>query len=195
MIDRPQSAEKTLSALITADLAFLVIIDERAKIDDSRSQKSWCAGRPYEHLMEVAQLFDVPHIAYFEASNQQKPPDELPSPTISKDVIVSTHIDPWREPLFEKAVDEIGRSNLLVSGYCTQGAVTFAVLNALARGYETGYIADAASRSPSTEVSLATMRMIQAGAIPLSWRQLALEWQGDWAQSDTRERVAQLITC
>ncbi|MET1416701.1 isochorismatase family protein [Roseibium sp. HPY-6] len=113
---------------------------------------------------------------------------------VSRWITVNTHIDPWPVPQFEKAVNDTYRKSFLVSGCCTQGRVTFAVLIALARGYHIAHVADPTSGQSSTEACLGITSMNQAGAVPLSWRQLALGWQLNWADSDTRTRLLQFIT-
>ncbi|MEO1277541.1 MAG: hydrolase, partial [Planctomycetota bacterium] len=35
-------------------------------------------------------------------------------------------------------------------------------------------------------------RMVQAGAIPVTWQQVMLEWQRDWANQDTYEAVTDI---
>jgi nicotinamidase-related amidase len=36
-------------------------------------------------------------------------------------------------------------------------------------------------------------RMVQAGAVPMSWQQVVLEWQRDWARHETYDAVMQLV--
>jgi nicotinamidase-related amidase len=36
-------------------------------------------------------------------------------------------------------------------------------------------------------------RMIQAGVVPVTWQQVLLEWQRDWARRDTYDAVMDLV--
>ena len=36
---------------------------------------------------------------------------------------------------------------------------------------------------------MAIQRMVQAGAMPVTWLQVMLEWQRDWARQETYEAV------
>jgi nicotinamidase-related amidase len=36
---------------------------------------------------------------------------------------------------------------------------------------------------------MAIQRMLQAGAVPVTWLQVMLEWQRDWARQDTYDAV------
>jgi len=35
--------------------------------------------------------------------------------------------------------------------------------------------------------------MVQAGAVPMTWQQVMLEWQRDWARKDTYEAVTGIV--
>jgi hypothetical protein len=36
-------------------------------------------------------------------------------------------------------------------------------------------------------------RMVQAGVVPMTWQQVLLEWQRDWARRDTYDAVMGLV--
>jgi nicotinamidase-related amidase len=36
-------------------------------------------------------------------------------------------------------------------------------------------------------------RMVQAGVVPVTWQQVLLEWQRDWAHRDTYDAVMDLV--
>jgi hypothetical protein len=40
---------------------------------------------------------------------------------------------------------------------------------------------------------MAMARMIHAGAIPVTWQQVMLEWQRDWARQDTYAAVNDIV--
>jgi len=37
------------------------------------------------------------------------------------------------------------------------------------------------------------LRMIQAGVVPMTWQQVMLEWQRDWARRDTYNAVMDIV--
>ena len=193
MESRSPATESDRSALIAPASTALIVVDEYARTGVPEVQGPWWRGRPYEQILDLSTLFDVPYIAYLTLGGCGSA-DETGKQVHSDAAIVGSHINPWREPAFVQAVDAVRRSHLLVSGYCAQGGITFAVLDALVRGFDVGYVADATIGPSCLETSLAIQRMTQAGAVPLSWRQLALEWQADWADGSTRERVIQLVS-
>lgn len=183
------------SALILPHEVALVIVDEHARLPPSEAGKPWWRGRSYEPVMDLVVLFDVPYVIYLTSAGTGKEAARSPSTNRFVDTaIVSTQINPWRESAFAEAVEAVGRPKLLVSGHCMKGGTTFAVLDALLRGFDVGYVADTTADPTCVETSLAFQRMVQAGAVPLSWRQLALEWQADWANEATRARVIELAS-
>lgn len=36
-------------------------------------------------------------------------------------------------------------------------------------------------------------RMVQAGVVPVTWQQVLLEWQRDWARRETHDAVMQVV--
>ena len=36
-------------------------------------------------------------------------------------------------------------------------------------------------------------RMVQAGAVPVTWQQVLLEWQRDWARKDTYDATIAIV--
>jgi hypothetical protein len=36
--------------------------------------------------------------------------------------------------------------------------------------------------------------MVQAGVVPVTWQQVLLEWQRDWAHRDTYDAVIRIVT-
>ena len=71
--------------------------------------------------------------------------------------------------------------------------MAFPVLSALANDYEVYFVADASGGFTAEVHERAVQRMIQAGAIPMTWQQTILEWQRDWANEDTYGGMMEII--
>lgn len=54
-------------------------------------------------------------------------------------------------------------------------------------------VADAFIGTTSETHNYAMDRMVQAGVIPMSWQQVLLEWQRDWAKRDTYDAVMDIV--
>jgi nicotinamidase-related amidase len=60
-------------------------------------------------------------------------------------------------------------------------------------GYEIYMVADASGGTSVDAHEFAMQRMIQAGVIPVTWQQVMLEWQRDWAHKATYEAVMAIV--
>jgi nicotinamidase-related amidase len=103
-----------------------------------------------------------------------------------------TVIDPWADPRLRRAVEQTGRKKLLVSGLWTDSCVTLPVLSALKAGYEVYVVVDASGDVSRESHEAAIQRMVQAGAVPVTWLAVMLEWQGDWKRVETAGQVARI---
>ncbi len=54
-------------------------------------------------------------------------------------------------------------------------------------------VADASGGTTKEAHDYAMQRMIQAGVVPVTWQQVLLEWQRDWAHRDTYDAVMKLV--
>ncbi|HZH42607.1 MAG TPA: hydrolase [Lysobacter sp.] len=103
-----------------------------------------------------------------------------------------TVIDPWQDPALREAIRRTGRKKLLVSGLWTDSCVTLPVLSALKDGYEVYVVVDASGDVSRESHDMAVQRMVQAGATPVTWLAVMLEWQGDWKNAKTGAEVQRI---
>lgn len=83
-----------------------------------------------------------------------------------------------------------GRRKVVVAGLWTEVCNTTFALSAMLEGdYEIYMVADASGGTTKEAHDYAMQRMIQAGVVPVTWQQVALEWQRDWARRDTYDAV------
>jgi len=85
-------------------------------------------------------------------------------------------LNPWDDPGFVKAVQTINRPCLLVAGLSVETSLAFTALGALARGFDVFVIKDACLGYSEQSIATAFERLMQAGVVPVSWRQVILEW-------------------
>jgi hypothetical protein len=53
-------------------------------------------------------------------------------------------------------------------------------------------VVDASGDVSKESHDMAVQRMIKAGAIPVTWLSVMLEWQGDWKRHDTGAQVQKI---
>ena len=95
----------------------------------------------------------------------------------------------WDDERVVKAVGDAGRKKIVMAALWTEVCLNMAALEALADGYEVYFVTDASGGTSTEAHDMAVERLIQAGAIPVTWQQVMLEWQRDWARQDTYEAV------
>ncbi len=87
-----------------------------------------------------------------------------------------------------------GHTKIVVSGQWTEVCnLTFALSCLRDTDYEIYMVADASGGTSVDAHKYAMDRMVQAGVVPVTWQQVLLEWQRDWARKDTYDAVTGLI--
>ncbi|MDN7617544.1 hydrolase [Burkholderia cepacia] len=101
-----------------------------------------------------------------------------------------TSMNSWDDQKVRDALAANGRKKVVVSGLWTEVCnTTFALCAMLEGDYEIYMVADASGGTSKDAHDYAMQRMIQAGVVPVTWQQVALEWQRDWARCDTYDAV------
>lgn len=110
-----------------------------------------------------------------------------------QDPIERTSMNSWEDAAFVAAVERTGRKKLVMSGLWTEVCIVFPALHALAAGYEVYAVEDACGGTSVTAHTAAMQRIIQAGVVPVTWLQVLLEFQRDWARRDTYDAVLAIV--
>jgi len=112
-------------------------------------------------------------------------------------ILERTSMNSWddqnvRDALAESAI--AGRKKIVVSGLWTEVCNTTFALSCLRdTDYEIYMVADASGGTSIDAHNYAMDRMIQAGIVPVTWQQVLLEWQRDWARKETYEAVMGIV--
>lgn len=108
-------------------------------------------------------------------------------------LIERTSMNSWEDAAFVKAVEATGRKKLVISALWTEVCLTFPALMALEAGYEVYVVTDTSGGTSVDAHERSIDRMVQAGAVPVTWQQVLLEYQRDWARKDTYDAVMALV--
>ncbi len=103
-----------------------------------------------------------------------------------------TSMNSWDDANFRKAVEKTGRKKIVMAALWTEVCLAFPTLEMLAAGYEIYAVVDASGGTSVDAHNLAIQRIVQAGAVPMTWQQVMLEWQRDWARQDTYDAVMEI---
>src|ERR1700758_2392759 len=104
---------------------------------------------------------------------------ELSEVLRSVKTIERTTVNAWDEKRVVDAVKASGRKQLIVTGISTDVCLAFPAISALADGYETFGVVDASGAFTKMQGILGVMRMQQAGVVPVSYSNVAVEMLSD----------------
>ena len=147
-------------------------------------------------LAKAAKIFDIPTtITTVETesfSGHTYP--ELLSVFPEHPLLERTSMNSWDDQKVRDALAQNGRKKVIVSGLWTEVCnTTFALSAMLEGGYEIYMVADASGGTSADAHNYAMDRMVQVGVVPVTWQQVLLEWQRDWAHRDTYDAVIGLV--
>src|ERR1700754_786110 len=109
-------------------------------------------------------------------------------------VLERTSMNSWDDQKVRDALAANKRKKVVVSGLWTEVCNTTFALCAMDEGdYEIYMVSDASGATSKEAHDYAMLRMIQAGVVPVTWQQVLLEWQRDWARRDTYDAVMTIV--
>ena len=183
--------------VLTPDNCQVIFIDQQPQMAfgvqsmDRQALKNNTVG-----LAKAARIFDVPTtITTVETesfSGYTYP--ELLAVFPQAPILERTSMNSWDDQKVREALKKAGRNKIVVSGLWTEVCnCTFALSAMHDAGYEIYMVADASGGTSLDAHNYAMQRMVQAGVIPVTWQQVLLEWQRDWAHRDTYDAVMELV--
>ncbi|MEO1773405.1 MAG: hydrolase [Pseudomonadota bacterium] len=147
-------------------------------------------------LGKAAKLFEIPTIittVETESFSGHTFP-ELLGVFPEHPILERTSMNSWDDQKVRDAMAENGRKKVVVSGLWTEVCnTTFAISAMLEGGYEIYMVADASGGTSEDAHKYAMDRMVQAGVVPVTWQQVALEWQRDWARREKYDDLMKIV--
>ncbi|MFC3108916.1 hydrolase [Undibacterium arcticum] len=183
--------------LLTANNCQLIIIDQQPQMAfgvvsmDRQMLKNNTVA-----LAKAAKAFAVPTIiTTVETLGFSGPPyPELLDVFPGKEILERTSMNSWDDQKVRDALAANGQKKVVVSGLWTEVCNnSFALSAMLEGGYEIYMVADASGGTSLEAHEYAMQRMIQVGVVPMTWQQVMLEWQRDWARKETYEAVMAIV--
>lgn len=145
-------------------------------------------------LARSAKLFKVPAIvtavesASFSGYVWPELTHVLPGTPIER-----SSMNSWDDKAFVEAVRATGRKKLVMAALWTEVCLNMPALDALDAGFEVYMVTDASGGTSKEAHDMAIMRMAQAGVVPVTWQQVLLEYQRDWARKETYDGVLRIV--
>lgn len=142
-------------------------------------------------VAKSAKLFGVPTLLTTVASKTFSGPifPEIKAVFPDQAPIDRTTMNAWEDQRVVDKVKSFGKKKLVIAGLWTEVCVVDPVLSAIDAGYKVYFISDACGGVSLEAHEMAVQRMIQAGAVPITWLQYLLEMQRDWANQKTYNDV------
>lgn len=147
-------------------------------------------------LAKAAKAFDIPTTITTVETNSFSGHTypELLAVFPEHQILERTSMNSWDDQNVRDALAANGHKKVVVSGLWTEVCnTTFALCAMLEGGYEIYMVADASGGTSSDAHKYAMDRMVQAGAVPMTWQQVLLEWQRDWAHRETYDAVMAIV--
>ena len=183
--------------VLTPDNCQMIFIDQQPQMAfgvqsiDRQVLKNNVVG-----LAKAASVFNIPTIITtvetqsFSGNTFPELLDVFPG----QDILERTSMNSWDDQKVRDALKANGKKKVVVSGLWTEVCNnTFALCAMLEGDYEIYMVADASGGTSKDAHDFAMQRMIQAGVIPVTWQQVMLEWQRDWARKETYNAVMDIV--
>ncbi|MDT0468442.1 hydrolase [Streptomyces gibsoniae] len=146
-------------------------------------------------LAKAAKVFDVPVVLTTVAA--QTFSGALLEPLASQfpgfEPIDRTTMNCWEDAQVVDAVKATGRSRIVMAGLWTEVCIALASLSAKAQGYDVYVPTDACGGVTPEAHENAVRRITQHGIVTTTWLTTMLEWQRDWARTETYEAVMNVV--
>ena len=183
--------------LLTPDNSQLIFIDQQPQMAFGvQSMDRQTLKNNVVALAKAARVFNVPTtITTVETesfSGHTYP--ELLAVFPEAPLLERTSMNSWDDRKVREALKKNGRNKVVVSGLWTEVCnCTFALSAMLEGNYEIYMVADASGGTTVEAHEYAMQRMVQAGVVPMTWQQVLLEWQRDWARKETYDATIAVV--
>jgi len=184
-----------LDALLSPDNCVLLLIDHQPfQFANLHSHEPTMVVNNVIGLAKAAKVFSVPTILTTVLEErggllikglQDVFPEQKP--------INRTFINTWEDQRVVDAVKSTGRKKLVIAALWTEVCLAMPVIQALGEGWEVYIVTDASGGVSPEAHDMAVRRMVQAGAIPMTWMAVMSELQRDWARTDTAAALADVL--
>jgi nicotinamidase-related amidase len=165
--------------LLTPENSALILIDfQPGLIDGARSVSREILVNNVLALAKTGSLFKLPIVlstVAVSAGYQEDTIAELKSALPGVSTVDRSKVNAWEEPAFREAVIATGRRKLIMAGLWTEVCLVFPALDLLNEGYEVYAVSDASGGTSVDAHERGMQRIIQAGAVPVTWEAVMAE--------------------
>lgn len=189
------NVDNKIHSLLTPDNCLLIMIDFQPQMTFAvKSIDGQTLINNAKGLAKSAKIFKIPTILTTVAEKSFSGPmfPQIKRVFPDQKMIDRTTMNCWEDKNIVDAVKKIGRKKIVLAGLWTEVCIVLPSIQMLEEGYEVYVVADACGGTSTTAHDMAILRMVQAGAVPMTWLQFLLELQRDWARQETYDAVTSL---
>ena len=165
--------------LLTPENSALVLIDfQPGLIDGTKSVSREILINNVVALAKTGALFRLPVVLStvgVSAGYQEDTIAELESVLPGIPTVDRSKVNAWEDPAFREAVVATGRQKLIMAGLWTEVCLVFPALDLLNEGYQVYAVSDASGGTSADAHERGMQRIIQAGAVPVTWEAVMAE--------------------
>ena len=165
--------------LLTPENSALILIDfQPGLVDGTRSVGREILVNNVVALAKTGILFRLPIVlstVAVTAGYQEDTIAELKSALPDVPTVDRFKVNAWEEPAFREAVIATGRRKLIMAGLWTEVCLVFPALDLLNEGYQVYAVSDASGGTSVDAHERGMQRIIQAGAVPVTWEAVMAE--------------------
>jgi len=181
------TSARGIDALLTPDNCVLLLIDHQPfQFAGLRSHDTQSIINNVVGLAKAAKVFKVPTLfttVVEERGGHLLEPLQAVFP--EQKPIDRTYINTWEDKRVVDWVKKTGRKKVVMAALWTEICLAMPAIHALGDGYEVYIVTDASGGVSLEAHEMAVLRMIQAGAVPITWTVFGSELQRDWAREET----------
>lgn len=196
MVDFADVHAAPSSDLLTPDNSMMLFVDHQPQMFfGAASGDRTAIINATVGLAKAGRVFGMPVVLSTVAAESFSGPilPQLKAVFPEQEVVDRTTMNAWEDPALVAAVKATGRGKIILSGLWTEVCLVLPALSALGQGYEVYVVADASGGVTPAAHEHAVQRMTAAGAVPVTWIQVLLELQRDWARGETYLPVLDVV--
>src|SRR5918992_1963788 len=183
----PDASKTGLGALLTPENCALMLIDHQPfQFTGLNSHDPQTIVNNVVGLATSAKTWEIPTLLTVVLERQGgKIIKQLQDVFPEQQPLDRTWINTWQDPNVIEWVEKTGRKKIIMAGLWTEICVAMPAIQALGEGYEVYVVTDASGGVSLEAHEMAVRRMVQAGAVLITWLVLGAELQRDWARAET----------
>jgi nicotinamidase-related amidase len=191
----PVNSKAGLGALLTPDNCVLMLIDHQPfQFAGLRSHDTQTIINNVVGLAKSAKVFGVPTLLTTVVERQGGVLiKQLQEVFPAQKPIDRTFINTWEDARVVEWVKKTGRKKIVMAALWTEICLAMPALQAIGEGYEVYIVTDASGGVSLEAHEVAIQRMVQAGAVPITWMVFPAELQRDWARTATVPAYAEML--